>query len=126
MAVISPITTQAPVVSTPMVGAPVAAPTKAVQQRVVPQQSSAQNSQKEAAITEKSVQNAVNQANQMLASVGSNETISFAYEEKLNQLYVKIVDQQSGAVVREIPSKDFIRHQIALREMIGLILDKKA
>jgi len=126
MAVITPITTQAPVVSTPMVGAPVTAPTAAVQQRVVPQQSSAQNSQKEAAITEKSVQNAVNQANQMLASVGSNETISFAYEEKLNQLYVKIVDQQSGAVVREIPSKDFIRHQIALREMIGLILDKKA
>jgi len=41
-------------------------------------------------------------------------------------LYVKIVDQNSGAVVREIPSKDFIRHQIALREMIGLILDKKA
>jgi len=61
-----------------------------------------------------------------LANSGSNETISFAYEEKLNQLYVKIVDQNSGAVVREIPSKDFIRHQIALREMIGLILDKKA
>jgi len=128
MAVISPITTQAPVASTPMVGSSVPS-TAPVQQKVVPQQASASVvniQQKEPVVTEKSVQEAVNTANQMLASAGSNETISFAYEEKLNQLYVKIVDQNSGAVVREIPSKDFIRHQIALREMIGLILDKKA
>jgi flagellar protein FlaG len=128
MAVISPITTQAPVASTPMVGSP-APSTASVQQKVVPQQASdsvVNIQKKEPVVTEKSVQEAVNTANQMLANAGSNETISFAYEEKLNQLYVKIVDQNSGAVVREIPSKDFIRHQIALREMIGLILDKKA
>ena len=126
MAVITPITTQAPVASTPMVNATAAVSTAPVQQRVAPQSSNVQNIQREPAVTEKSVQAAVNKANQMLASAGSNETISFAYESKLNQLYVKIVDQNSGAVVREIPSKDFIRHQIALREMIGLILDKKA
>jgi len=120
MAVITPITTQAPVASTPMVNATAAVSTAPVQQRVAPQSSNVQNIQREPAVTEKSVQAAVNKANQMLASAGSNETISFAYESKLNQLYVKIVDQNSGAVVREIPSKDFIRHQIALREMIGL------
>jgi len=124
MAVISPITTQTPVASTPLVNTSVGAP---VQSRVVPQQSNVQALPiKEPAVTEKSVQDAVSRANQMLAISGSNETISFAYEEKLNLLYVKIVDKNSGAVVREIPSKDFIRHQIALREMIGLILDKKA
>ncbi len=126
MAVITPITTQAPVASTPMVNATAAVSTAPVQQRVAPQSSNVQNIQREPAVTEKSVQAAVNKANQMLASAGSNETISFAYESKLNLLYVKIIDQNSGAVVREIPSKDFIRHQIALREMIGLILDKKA
>jgi len=128
MAVISPITTQAPVASASMVGLS-ATSTAAVQPKAVTQQASASVvniQQKESVVTEKSVQKAVNTANQMLANSGSNETISFAYEEKLNQLYVKIVDQNSGAVVREIPSKDFIRHQIALREMIGLILDKKA
>ena len=125
MAVISPITIQAPVVSTPSVNTSVGSP---VQQRVVPQQTNIQAlpTRQEPEVTEKSVQDAVSRANQMLAVSGSNETISFAYEEKLNQLYVKIIDQDSGAVVREIPSKDFIRHQIALREMIGLVLDKKA
>lgn len=127
MAVISPITTQAPVASASMVGLP-ATSTAPVQPKVTQQASASvvNIQQKESVVTEKSVQKAVNTANQMLANSGSNETISFAYEEKLNQLYVKIVDQNSGAVVREIPSKDFIRHQIALREMIGLILDKKA
>lgn len=129
MAVIFPITTQAPVASTPMMVSTAPAPTVTtapVQQRVVAQQSNVQNIQKEPVVTEKRVQEAINQANQMLAASGSNETISFTYEAKLNQLYVKIVDQHSGAVVREIPSKDFIRQQIALREMIGMILDKKA
>jgi len=123
MAVISPINTQTSVPSAPLVSS---AP---VQQRVVVQQAPAQgasNAAQEQPVTEKSVQQAVNQANQMLTTSGSSETISFAYEEKLNQLFVKIVDQNTGAVVREIPSKDFIRNQIALREMIGLILDKKA
>jgi len=125
MAVIFPITTQIPVASTPMVGSPAAAP---VQQRV-PQQAAVQvqkASVPQEQPTEKSVEQAINQANQMLAAAGSNETISFTYEAKLDQLYVKIVDQNSGKVVREIPSKEFIRSQIAMREMIGLILDKKA
>jgi len=125
MAVISPITTQAPVASTPLVSSAVGAPVASVQKKQAPPVQQAPV-QQEKPVTEKSVQEAVNQANQMLASSGSNETISFAYEEKLNQLFVKIVDQNSGDVVREIPSKDFIRHQIALREMIGLILDTKA
>jgi len=126
MAVISSITSQSSVSSSPPVSNRSSLP-------MVQQQETSQSSnvhalplKKEQPVTEKSVQQAVNQANQMLAASGSNETISFSYESKLNQLCVKIIDKNSGKIVREIPSKDFIRHQIALREMIGLILDKKA
>jgi len=75
-------------------------------------------------VLEADVKKAVDGANRALVMQGSNETISFTYEEKLNQLYVQIRDQNTGEVVREIPSKDFIRNQVAMREMIGLILDK--
>ena len=126
MAVISSITSQSSVSSSPPVSNRSSLP-------MVQQQETSQSSnvhalplKKEQPVTEKIVQQAVNQANQMLAASGSNETISFSYESKLNQLCVKIIDKNSGKIVREIPSKDFIRHQIALREMIGLILDKKA
>ncbi|EAU55673.1 flagellar protein FlaG [Mariprofundus ferrooxydans] len=72
----------------------------------------------------KDVQQAVQQANASLP--GSNEAISFGYEEKLGQLYVQVTDKHSGAVIREIPSKEFIQHSVFMREMIGLLLDRKA
>ncbi len=56
----------------------------------------------------------------------SNESITFGYEEKLGMLYVQVTDSDSGEVVREIPSKEFIAHRIAMREMIGLLLDTQA
>jgi len=66
----------------------------------------------------------VDQANAVMAL--SNESISFGYEEKLGRLYVQVTDKQTGDVIRQIPSKEFMQHQIAMREMIGLILDKQA
>ncbi len=70
------------------------------------------------------VQKAVQQANAQLA--GSNESITFGYEEKLGQLVVQVTDKSTGAVIRQLPSRDFIQHQIFMREMIGLFLDKQA
>ena len=77
-------------------------------------------------VKEKDVQKAVQQANVEMASSNSSVAISFGYEEKLGQLFVKVKDQDSGEVIREIPSQDFIQHKIAMREMIGLLLDKTA
>ena len=70
------------------------------------------------------VQKAIQQSNKALTLSG--ESIAFGYEEKLGQLFVTVTDKQSGEVIREIPSKDFIQHKIAMREMIGLLLDKQA
>jgi flagellar protein FlaG len=86
-------------------------------------QLTAQPKQQESAATEQAVQKAVNEVNLDLA--GSNETVALNYEKRLGLLYVQVTDNQSGEVIREIPSKDFIAHHIAMREMIGLFLDKK-
>ena len=93
---------------------------------VKPQASTPNNAQpkkQEQAITEQQVQKAVNEANADFS--GSNESVAFHYEKKLGLLYVQVTDNQSGEVIREIPSKDFINHRIAMREMIGLFLDKQ-
>ena len=87
--------------------------------------SSEQNVQAaEKKVTEQEVQKAVSQINQEMA--GSNEDISFGYEQRLGMLYVQVTDKNSGQVVREIPSKEFIQHKVAMREMVGLLLDKMA
>ena len=127
MAVIEMNTQARPVPSAPNMAA-------AVVRQVTPQQvqspvSVEQSVQKNIMITEPEVSEqdlkaAVAQANVDMA--GNSESVTFGYEKQLGLLYVQVVDNDSGEVVREIPSKGFIAHRIAMREMVGLLLDKQA
>jgi len=106
----------------------------AVVRQITPQQvqdlvSAEQSVQKnimniEPEVSEKALQVAVSQANMEVAS--NSESVTFGYEKQLGLLYVQVTDNDSGKVVREIPSKDFIAHRVAMREMVGLLLDKQA
>ncbi|MDX8401540.1 MAG: flagellar protein FlaG [Mariprofundaceae bacterium] len=69
------------------------------------------------------VRKAVRQANIDLA--GANQRIGFTYEEKLGQIFVQVMDKHTGKVIKEIPPKEFIRHQVAMREFLGMLLDRK-
>jgi len=126
MAVIESTMQPRPVPVSPNVGAAVVR--SGNQQQVSPPVSTEQKVQNdvEQQVKEKDVQKAIQQANVELASSNTSVAISFGYEEKLGQLFVQVTDKNSGEVVREIPSKDFIQHKIAMREMIGLLLDKTA
>lgn len=69
------------------------------------------------------VMEAVRRANSEHATL--KERIGFGYEERLGQLYVKVIDRVTGKVIKEVPPKEFLEHRAAMRELIGLILDKK-
>jgi flagellar protein FlaG len=116
-----------PVLSSPNVGsASVRAGSPQVEHRPVPAEQKVQQNVQSAGsqVSEQAVRQEVAKANFEMA--GSNEAITFGYEAKLGQLYVQVTDKNTGQVIREIPSKDFIQHRIAMREMIGLLLDKSA
>jgi len=78
----------------------------------------------QAKVSEESVRHAVQQAN--IEFAGSNQKVGFGYEKRLGQLYVQVLDKETGAVVKEIPPKDFIEHQAFMKELAGLILDRNA
>jgi len=84
----------------------------------------AQASEEQTKVSEKSVRQAVKQANIDIA--GSNEQVGFVFEKRLGQLYVQILDKQSGAVVKEIPPKAFIEHAAYMKELAGILLDRNA
>ncbi|MDQ6986369.1 MAG: flagellar protein FlaG [Mariprofundaceae bacterium] len=75
-------------------------------------------------VSEKSVQQAVAQANIEIA--GGNEKIGFGYEKRLGQLYVQVLDKDTGEVIKEIPPKEFIEHQVFMKELAGILLDRNA
>lgn len=97
-----------------------AAPAAPVEPNPMPQPVSDQQGK----VSESAVRQAVDKANAAMA--GSNEKVGFGYDKRLGLLYVQVLDKQTGSVVREIPSKDFIEHQVYMKELAGMILDRKA
>jgi flagellar protein FlaG len=55
-----------------------------------------------------------------------NSSIQFIVDGKSNDIVVKIVDNETGKVIRQIPSEDVLRIREHLKEMSGLIMEEKA
>ncbi|MFD1926900.1 flagellar protein FlaG [Sporosarcina siberiensis] len=55
----------------------------------------------------------------------SNTQLRFKFHDKLNEYYVTIVDPQTEEVIREIPSKKLMDIHAAMREFVGLLVDRK-
>ncbi|MER2089765.1 MAG: flagellar protein FlaG [Sporosarcina sp.] len=55
----------------------------------------------------------------------SNTQLRFKLHEKLNEYYVTIIDSKTDEVIREIPSKKLLDIHAAMREFVGLLVDRK-
>jgi flagellar protein FlaG len=47
------------------------------------------------------------------------------YGDKDDKIAVKVVDKDTGKVIREIPSKEMQALQVKMRELVGMIFDYK-
>jgi flagellar protein FlaG len=54
-----------------------------------------------------------------------NANIRFMLHEKTNRLIVQVVDQTNDKVLKEFPPHEFLDAMAAIRDYIGLLLDKK-
>jgi flagellar protein FlaG len=55
-----------------------------------------------------------------------NRRLSFSLNEKLGQVIVKVIDNDTDKVVREIPPTELQHVYERIREVIGLLFDKSA
>lgn len=70
------------------------------------------------------LEKAVSYANDLLKQ--STQTyLKFELHEQLNQFYVKVVNQQTDEVIREVPPKKLLDIFAAMASSLGLIVDKK-
>lgn len=51
--------------------------------------------------------------------------IRFMVHEKSKQLMVQVVDQTNNKVLKEFPSSEFLDTMAAIRDYVGILLDKK-
>lgn len=54
-----------------------------------------------------------------------NTNIRFKIHEKSNQLMVQVIDQSTNTVLKEFPSQEFLDTVAAIRDYVGILLDKK-
>ncbi|WP_066637332.1 flagellar protein FlaG [Desulfolucanica intricata] len=54
-----------------------------------------------------------------------NQNLNFQIHEETQGLVVQIVNQESGEVIKQIPPEEVLDLEARLREMVGIIIDKK-
>ncbi len=52
-------------------------------------------------------------------------SVKFAYNEKLNMSYISIIDKETGEEIRKLPSEEAMKISESMKELIGVMFDKK-
>jgi flagellar protein FlaG len=71
------------------------------------------------------VQRAVDEAN-LLAETFPEQRISFALDEDSDRLVVRVIDNQTNEVVRQVPPQEFLELIAKVQQMVGLFFDEVA
>ncbi len=97
------------------------------QQEMQEQQKEQQKEKKredEKPMDEASVSYVTKELNELMARINCN--LQFKYHKELDTMSVKMVDKESGKVLKEVPPEDLIKHMIKAKDWLGAFLDKKA
>jgi flagellar protein FlaG len=75
-------------------------------------------------VSKKELRNAVDKLNKFLED---NKThAEYEYHDKLrNDLMIKIIDDKTGDVIREVPPKKILDMVAKMLEIVGVLIDKK-
>lgn len=73
--------------------------------------------------SKKDLQEVVNSINTFLKP--THTSVRFEYHEKLNEYYVKVVDDSTEETIREIPPKKLLDFYAAITEFVGIMVDEK-
>lgn len=74
-------------------------------------------------ITEKVVAEAVGRVNKAIE--GSSRRFVYSVHEKTNEIMIKVIDERTKEVIREIPPKKILDMVANMLEMAGLLVDER-
>lgn len=67
---------------------------------------------------------ATEKLNRQMQALDTN--IRFAYNDKINSLYVNVMEVKTGEVIRKIPSEQVMKLSEYFREAVGVLFDKES
>jgi flagellar protein FlaG len=72
----------------------------------------------------KQLTDVTNALNKEMSSLNFN--VKFGFNDKINEMYVSVMEKDTNKVIRKIPSDDAMKLMDKMREIVGMIFDKKA
>ncbi len=79
-----------------------------------------QNNQEE---TSKSLEQTVQELNEQMDLLETN--VSFGYNDKISLMYVNVMEKSTGRSIRKIPTEEAMDLSAKMKEIVGMIFDKK-
>ena len=70
------------------------------------------------------IKNAVGKINKLLE--GQSTHLQYEKHDVLNQMIIKVIDDNTSQVIEEIPSRKILDMVAKMLEMAGILIDKKA
>ena len=71
----------------------------------------------------KALSKTVNDLNQQMDLLNTN--ITFGYNDKINQMFINVIEKSTGKVIRKFPTEEAMSLSEKMREIVGIIFDKK-
>ncbi len=69
------------------------------------------------------LQNVIEELNKAMNPL--NQDLKFQFNDKVDELIVQVVDKKNDIVIREFPPKEALKLMEKMRELVGLLFDKK-
>ena len=51
--------------------------------------------------------------------------IKFSYNDKIDEVYISVIDKKSGDIIRKLPSEDAMKIKETMKDFIGSLFDTK-
>lgn len=54
-----------------------------------------------------------------------NTNITFGYNDKINQMFINVIEKSTGKIIRKFPTEEAMSLSAKMKEIVGIIFDKK-
>jgi len=54
-----------------------------------------------------------------------NLDVKFAYNEKIDTVYINVTDKSTGRVIRKLPTEEAMKIKESMQDLVGVLFDKK-
>jgi flagellar protein FlaG len=54
-----------------------------------------------------------------------NLDVKFAYNEKIDEVYINVTDKNTGKVIRKLPTEEAMKIKESMKDLVGVLFDKK-